>query len=508
MTKARIFFFILLSFAGGIAGRSFIEIPYAVLFSVFIIGFLAILAGLLRKKKPLWATGLMILAALGGVVRYDYYDYSQPVLRELYGKSFRMEGYVFREPAQSDKALNFSFRVESLEGTALDRPILLRVTTRRYPEYKIGDAISVRGIIREPENLNGFDYAAYLKKDGIFAVTSFPDIEKKEERRGNPIVLFLSSVKRAFEEKISVALPEPHGALARGLLLGERESIPDNLKQAFNRAGVTHIVALSGYNITIVGSFFLSFLILLTIPFYWAFWIATSGIVLFVILTGASPSVTRAGIMGILVLVAGREGRMYRMKNALAFAGALMLFHNPYVFRFDAAFELSFLATIGLMAISPRIEEWVGERLHHLRGRIWGAPELHREGSNIVLRTFSETIGAQVAVLPLLIVLFGRVSLISPVSNIAVLLAVPYAMAASFITGVLGFFSSALSNVSAFISWAILEYMIRAIEFFASFPYASVEIPPGVAPFIAFGSALAILFYFFFRSNGTDRTTP
>ena len=125
MSKARIFFFILLAFAGGIAGRSFIEIPYVVLLPVFIIGFLAILSGLLRKKKKFWAAGLMILAFLGGVVRYDYYDYSQPVLRELYGKSFRMEGYVFREPAQSDKALNFSFRVLSLEGTRLrrDRPL-------------------------------------------------------------------------------------------------------------------------------------------------------------------------------------------------------------------------------------------------------------------------------------------------------------------------------------------------------------------------------------------------
>jgi|SRR3989338_3141805 len=507
MTKARIFFFILLSFAGGIAGRSFIEIPYAVLLLVFIVGFLAILAGILRQKRQLWAAGLMVLAVLGGIVRYDFYDYSQPVLGGLYGKSFILEGYVLREPAQSDKALNFSFRVESLEGTRLDRPFLVRVTTRRFPEYAIGDALLIRGVIREPENLNGFDYAAYLKKDNIFAVVSFPDIEKKEGKRGNPIVLFLSSVKRAFEEKIDAVLPEPHGALARGLLLGERESIPDDLKQAFNRAGVTHIVALSGYNITIVGSFFLSFLLLLTIPFYWAFWIATSGIILFVILTGASPSVTRAGIMGILVLIAQREGRMYRMKNALALAGALMLFHNPYVFRFDAAFELSFLATIGLMVFSPRIEAWVRERFHQLRSRIRGAPELRREGSNIIFRTFAETIGAQVAVLPLLIVLFGRVSLISPVSNIAVLLAVPYAMAASFVTGVLGFFSETLSNVSAFVSWAILEYMIRAIEFFAEFPYASVEIPPGIAPFIAFGSLLAILFYFFTRFHGADNTT-
>src|SRR3989338_3191820 len=80
MTNARIFFFILLSFAGGIAGRSFIEIPYAVLLLVFIVGFLAILAGILRQKRQLWAAGLMVLAVLGGIVRYDFYDYSQPVL--------------------------------------------------------------------------------------------------------------------------------------------------------------------------------------------------------------------------------------------------------------------------------------------------------------------------------------------------------------------------------------------------------------------------------------------
>ncbi len=455
--------------------------------------------GILQRRKEFAVCGFLFISFLVGIFRFDQVEQSRPDLYSFYGKPQELVGIIVEEPSRSQAAQRMKIDV-----TLEDTRFLALVTTRKYPKYKIGDELKIKGLLERPENYSDFDYVSYLARDDIFSVMSFPLMEKVSEGKGNKLKLALSKIKHAFEEKIDQVLPEPHAAFLKGLLLGERESLPEDLVENFKRTGTTHIVALSGYNITLVGSFIIGALLFLTVPFRVSFWIAVTAITLFVILTGASPSVVRAGIMGILVLIARQEGRIYHMTNALAFAAAVMIFHNPRVLRFDAAFQLSFLATVGLVYLAPYMERWLDgffSRLGLRRFRFG----LERKGSYAdeqklfpFRRIFIETLSAQIMVLPLLIYLFGRVSIISPITNVLVLIAVPYSMAAGFLAGALGFLWEPLGRIFGWATWVLLEYEILAIEFFAKAPLASVKLGTWGSIMLA---ALYILIFFKLKIN-------
>lgn len=423
--------------------------------------------------------GSVGLVLLGGVLRYEIKEAASPDLDAYYGNVYEMKGVVKEEPEISGSWQRLKVEMNSLDDITA-KPFFARITLRKYPEYFLGDEIRVRGKLERPERLGDFDYPSYLAKDDIYAQVSFPETEKIASGKGSRLKQILAQAKLGFENNLERILPEPHAAFLKGLILGERESLPEELVENFKRTGTTHIVALSGYNITLVANFFLGTLIFLTVPYRFSFWITTFGIAIFVILTGASPSVVRAGIMGILVLIASREGRIYSVTNALAFAAALMLFHNPRILRFDAAFQLSFLATLGLIFLSPHTERGLDKILARIKPyRLPRGKERMKENKLKLFplkRMLAETLSAQIMVLPLLIFLFGRVSLISPLSNLLVLLAVPYSMAFGFLAGIMGFIWDPLAWLPAGIAWVLLEYKILVIELFARLPGAAVNL--------------------------------
>ncbi|QQG45005.1 MAG: ComEC family competence protein [Candidatus Sungiibacteriota bacterium] len=470
MTKSRIFLFLLLAFVAGVAVRSFISVSVFMIWFGILLAVVVVILGIFKKQKAATLYGFLFLAFLAGIFRFMAAEHSPPDLTALYGNPITIQGIVVEEPEQKETTQHLKVKIGSFAPN-----FYTLATTRKYPEYKMGDELKIAGLLQKPENYDDFDYISYLAKEDIYSTMSFPLIEKVGERRGNKLRISLSEIKKSFEEKIDRVLPEPHASFLKGLLLGERGSLPKDLVENFNRTGTTHIVALSGYNITLVGRFFVNLLLFLTIPFQISFWVASVAIMLFVILTGASPSVVRAGIMGILVLVANREGRSYHMTNALVLAGAVMIFQNPKILRFDTAFQLSFLATIGLVYLSPYVENYIDRirfRLSQARARFI----LERKKSFKSKQILTETLSAQLMVLPLLIYLFGRVSFISPITNVLILLAVPYSMAVGFAAGALGFLWEPLSLVAGYAVWFLLEYKIRTIELFGSLPYASLQL--------------------------------
>lgn len=471
--------------------RSFFAPSTETVFILLTASSVVLAVGILRWNRKIIFLGALLILFFAGILRFSYAEIARPDLSDFYGKDLAIRGIVTTEPERSQSVQRITVRVFKT-GKKEINPFQLLVTVGRFPQYEIGDEILVRGIIKKPENYKEFDYVSYLSRQDIFAIMFFPQAEKIGEGRGNQLLFQLSRLKHSFEKNLEKVIPEPHAAFLKGLTLGERESLPADLVENFSRTGTTHIVALSGYNITMLGRFFVNGLMYLTVPFQVSFWIATAGIMLFVLLTGASPSVVRAGIMGILVLIAQKEGRLYQMTNALVFAAAVMILHNPKILRFDAAFQLSFLATLGLIYLSPHIER----RLDRRKKFKAEDPAYKDKPFFSWKQTLVETLSAQFMVLPLLIYLFGRVSLISPISNIAVLIAVPYAMVLGFITGGLGFLWGPLAQISGWIAWTILEYQIRIIDFFAQIPAASITVGKWVAiPLVVFYGYAAIVLW-------------
>ncbi|OIP78464.1 MAG: hypothetical protein COT61_00605 [Candidatus Portnoybacteria bacterium CG09_land_8_20_14_0_10_44_13] len=472
LTKSRIFFYFCLSFVGGVAIASFFKIPQVLIGIFLIMATIAVVISWMKRWEVV-VFGLCLFFLLFGIWRFQsvLLPAGNNISHYADGKTaVFLSGVVAAEPDVRADNVRLKIRAQKLvlngaEGLILigaDKGISVSgytlVMAEKYPEYRYGDEIEFRGKLGVPKNFEDFDYKAYLAKDDIYSVMYYPETRLLGKNKGNFVQATLFKIKDSFKENLSRVLPEPQASLADGLILGEKATLPEDLVNNFNTVGVTHIIALSGFNITIIAESLRRLFDSLMISRRYSFWLAIFLIVGFVIMTGASPSIIRAAVMGILLILAQKTGRLYSIRNALVFAGMAMIFFNPKILRFDLGFQLSFMATLGLAYISPLLEkylEWLPKKFD-LRG-IAGA-----------------TLGAQLAVLPLILYSFGRLSLIAPVANLLILPIIPLAMLWVFLGGAAGFVWYWFAQCFGWVSWLFLTYQIKIAALLAKIPYAAV----------------------------------
>jgi competence protein ComEC len=377
-------------------------------------------------------------------------------------------GTIIREPRLRE--MYREYVVETPSGVG----VLVR--GEPFPEMVFGDQVVARGIFSLPEPFvtdggRVFDYGAYLEKEGITHIVSFAQVEKIGEVeysfRGA-----LFSLKNAFLHRIELAVPYPASSLIGGVLLGTEDALGNDLLDVFRTVGIIHIVVLSGYNITIVAETVLRAMGILGRRNALLTAFITVG--LFSIMVGGSPSVMRAALMGLLVLLARATGRRYDVSRALVLAGGIMILWNPRLLVFDLGFQLSFLATVAIIWIAPYLEK----KLTMIPSRF---------GFRDILATTGAT---QLFVLPLLVYASGAVSLSGFVVNLLVLPLIPALMLAGFVTGVIGFISSSLSLIPGIVAYGLSLYVIRTAEWFALLPGSSIALP-NVSGWVVFGVYVA-----------------
>ena len=455
-------------FIGGVAWRSFIDLGWS--FSLFLI-LLAVALGIysqvlknLRIDVGMLLLAIAILAAGLGAFRFDIAQLHQgnPFLEAKVDSSFIAEGVVVEEPDERENQTLLTVQFEKIGAEKINDKVL--VGTARFPEFQYGDRVQIIGKLEKPKSFEMdtgkiFNYPAYLGKDGIFYQMSFANVKLLGSGGGNIVKRKLFAIKNAFLSRIEAVVPEPHVALMGGLLLGTKHSLGKELLDAFRRVGVIHIVVLSGYNITIIASA-LMWLLGKFLRKRWSIFFGALTILLFVIMVGASATAVRAGAMALLALLARATGRTSDVTRALILTGFLMLLQNPHILAFDPSFELSFLATLGLIYVSPVVERRLGFVPKH-----WGLKEIA-----------IATISTQIFVLPFLLYQTGQFSIVSLPANLLILAFIPATMLFGFLTGIVGFISTILSMPFAFISYALLTYELKIVELFASLPFASVTL--------------------------------
>jgi len=447
---------ILVGFISGIFVSSFLNFGLA--FSVFFvfIGCIFVLINFLKfSKSIIFLTTALFLVSFGvGQLRHQQSNTmskKEKYLQEKIGQKIILEGVVFDEPEEKDNYNRLVLKDEKTGGKIL-------VYLQAYPKHKYGDKLKINGILKKPENFNDFEWTSYLAKDDIYYEMFYPQAELVSVGNGFWVKEKLFTLKNKFLFAIDKAVPEPHSAFLGGITIGAKEGLPKDLQDNFRTTGVAHIVALSGYNITIVAETIMLFLSFL--PQYLAISGGVIGVILFAIMTGASATVLRASIMALLALTAKATGRIYTVSWALFLAGFFMVLQNPKILRFDTSFQLSFLATLGLIYLSPIVKNNIGFVTEKL-----GLREI-----------FSATISAQIAVLPLLIYKTGIVSVVGLPVNFLILPFIPLTMFLGFAVGILGAASYLISIPFAWASYALLQYELFVIDIFSKIPFASVNI--------------------------------
>src|SRR3989344_1722670 len=471
--KDRIFYSISLGFIFGVLLRSFIFLNfYFVLFILFLAGALLLYFSLLKNFSALkyrWdiISVIFILTFCLGIFRFHIADRPAPQVVST-------KGEIVDEPDISEN--NQKLVIKTKETKIL-------VTTSVGNNYSYGDEVVFKGKLEKPQNFitdqgKEFDYVNYLRKDGIFYVMNYPEIKIISQGNGNFIKSILFSIKNKFLEKINLSIRSPENLLMGGLILGEKASFSEELRKSFIDTGTIHIVALSGYNITIVAEWFMKLFAFL--PKNLGIGMGMFAIFLFIIMTGASSTALRAGIMATLVLVARATGRNYDVARALVLAGVFMILLNPFILVYDISFQLSFISTVAVIFFTPKIEKyflWV-TTLFKLRDIL------------------SVTCAVYIFVLPFILYKMGNLSLVALPANILILPFIPFTMLLGFLTSFLGIIWYALAVPLGYVSYLMLHYELGVINFFANIPFASLSIPnfPLTLTILVYGYFIYILF--------------
>jgi competence protein ComEC len=327
----------------------------------------------------------------------------------------------------------------------------------RYPEYQYGYCLRMSGKL-EKTTAGDFAYGDYLAKDGVYVTMYHPWITLTDHACGSPDWTLIYALKKLLNDRIGQLFSEPSGSIMSGLLLGIRRSIPQKVVDDFNRTGLTHILAISGYNITMVISILGVFV--KRMPRRARFFITLGGIMVFVVMTGMSASVIRAAIMGVFVITGIYNGRKSAATHCLLWSAALMSLQNPGIILFDMSFQLSFLATLGILLFMSYFE-----KLSAKSGKVM----------KYLYESLGVTMSAQILTTPLILYRFGRLSLIAPVTNLIILPMIPLIMFFSFAAIIVSFVLGFVAILPAGVAFILCDLMLKIVAFFSALPFASLE---------------------------------
>lgn len=384
-----------------------------------------------------------------------------------------LTGLVTDEPDIRDRGINLRVQVEQVEldnGTIQPVEGFVLVQTPRFPVIEYGSRIEVTGQLTTPPENEEFSYRDFLARQNIHSLMSWSQPSVLEEKQGVPIRHLMLAIKQRAQTTINLLIPEPQSALLNGILLGTGNLLPPDLEEDFRRTGLTHIIVVSGYNISILAGVLVS----AGEPIIGrrrAVYFALVGIVLFVLLVGLDVSVIRAAIMGGLYLIINRLlGRPYFAIGSLFLTGLLMTAFHPTAL-WDISFQLSFMATLGLMLFVEPLTSGFERRLKR-----W----FERKVVKLIMGFLSDalivTLAAQLFTIPLIVFYFKQVSVISLLANFLVLPVQPAIMVFGGLATLIGLFVLPIAQPFGWVAWFFLSYVTGVIELLARIPWAVIPL--------------------------------
>jgi competence protein ComEC len=394
----------------------------------------------------------------------SYYNEQQSVV---------VTGLVIDEPDIRDQSILLRVEVENiiLNGGQL-RPVegLILITVPRFPIIPYGTRVQAIGNLETPGEGADFDYKSYLARQGIHSQIAWPELTILAENQGSFLYQAIFSFKGKAQSTIQQLLPDPQSALLTGILLGNDQGLTPELAEQFRITGMTHIIAISGFNIAIlVGS-----IVALGRPILGhrrASLLALGIVFLYTLLVGADAAVVRAAVMASLFIYSRRMmGRPTFAPASLFLAAWIMTLLNPFLL-WDIGFQLSFAATLGLMLYADPFSRWTEARLLPLVGRQTTKRLMHFLSEAVLV-----TLAAQILTLPLIVGYFHQLSFVSLLANLFILPAQTGVMIWGALATLAGMIVPAVGQVLAWVAWLFLSYTIVLVRFFAAIPGAAVSV--------------------------------
>lgn len=493
----------------GIVAGSSLSVPAALLLAAAVVLLLVAIAvqflppsipRLLPLPLLVILTGALLITADRAIVP------SSDPSRFIGPDTVRAVGRVAEVAARSGGTIRFQLDCDSLGGPAGMRAtegrILVTLTGSAARALnsagpsnegfsRPGRALAVRGLLRPIDparNPGEVDWGAHYRLVGIRAqmrLSAAGLVVPADAPPGGFVERFVAPVRRELSGRMTALAGEREGRFLNGLVLGERNEVPSDLREDFIVTGVMHLLAISGQQVALVALLLVGLLTVLRVPPLPRFLLLSATLGYYVLLTGASPSVTRAGIMAVTVLGASVVQRRPDLFQALGVAAAAILLAEPNQL-FDPGFLLSFAAVLAIVLLPPVV-------LRAAPGIT--AAAARRRWTDLAWKGAVVSVAAGLGTAPIAAYFFGRVSLVGfaanlfvvPLSSLALVLGM-LALAASFVWSWLAVGYAAAAEASAWLT-------VRLVGIFADFPLASVgfriTLPVLAAVYVLLGLFLA-----------------
>ena len=417
--------------------------------------------------RPIILLGVFLL----GAARYQLGDSSHaPNNLARYSDHGPLEviGWVASDLKKSETSVRFQFMVTQLNTsgdqteTIIHKPRgQLLVQLPANADYQYGDVLKLNGEMATPEEGIDFLYREYLASRGVLAVMDNPAVTPLEQSARRPWMRVLYRFRYSAYQRLRLLLPMPESALLGGILLGLEADIPPLVEKAFQDTGTSHIIVISGSNISLL-AVLLAFFFNKVFNLRWSFILTITGVFTYALLVGGDPPVIRAAVMGLLGGLATLLGRRQAGMNSLAFSAALMCLFDPLLL-WSTSFQLSFGATAGMLLLGGplmRIYEQIA-------GKFFSSQTVARLAGPVSEYCLL-TLAAQVGVFPIAAYHFQRISISSFLANLLILPAQPPIMGLGGLTLGASYLFEPLGKLIAWCVWVPLAYTIRMVESIAA----------------------------------------
>jgi competence protein ComEC len=391
-----------------------------------------------RRKRFIAMASVIAFGMLLGCWRGAVFSERLIPYTELYDRKVVLQGVASQDASYANSGqLSFDIsEVTIIEPVEVSVPGKIRIYGFGETMVYNGDAVQVEGKLRD----------ALGSRQGQISYAEFKVIERHEA----PV----DTVRRNFAAGMQNALPEPQASFGLGILIGQRNTLPEATSTVLATVGLTHLIAVSGYNLTIIVQAVRR--LMDKRSKYQSALLAGVLIALFLLMTGMSASIVRAAIVSGLTILAWYYGRTFKPVLLIALAACLTAGWNPIYLWSDIGWYLSFLAFFGVLVIAPLLSK-----------RLFGNKE-PRLISSVLLETFS----AQIMTLPLILYIFQQISFISILSNLLIVPLIPVAMLLSLISGIAGMVIPALAGWIAWPAKILMTYMLDIATLLSRAPHA------------------------------------
>lgn len=418
-----------------------------------------VLAAWLLPPHRRWLALLLTVLLLGGL-RYALTPTSSSIAAFNERGGLTIEGIVAEAPRLRETYADVRVDVQTgtQAGMTTGTSGLVLVRAPLAPTLHYGDRIVATGQLNTPSDFGSFSYTDYLARAGVYSLMSNAAVEMIGRGEGSPIYRALFTVRERAATAIRAALPEPQAGLLSAILLGDEGSIAQSTSEAFSAAGAAHLLAISGFNMVVVAAAVERILKSIGARRELVIFLSLAVIAAYTALTGASASILRAALMAGVLVIGNALRRRTFVPTSLAFVVLLLTVLNPLIL-WDVGFQLSMLGAFGLAAFATPFNRAARDLL----------PNTIREAT-------ATSAAAQVTTLPLIALVFGRLSWVALPVNILIVPLQPLIMLLGGLAVAVALLSSTLAQPLFALTFAPLTVTWKAVESVARLPIAESSI--------------------------------